>query len=244
MKHIGRLRVISAIGALALLAVGMQSTDAHATSTVYVRDTFTRSVTGGWGTADVGGAWNIQDPSTGTWVVNGSVGKVTGLKGQYLVARIAPLTTTRAEMSVRFTANAPTASQPKWLFIVRSVDLLHEYKVRVRVAPNGSIVVGMFKVVGNTFPQIGPEVTLPGLTWTPGMALRLRADAIGTSPTAFRIRVWPAATAEPTTWAISVTDDEPTMQVPGSWGIVAIASAGSSTATTTFTYDNLLITSV
>ncbi len=228
MKHIGRLRVISAIGALALLAVGMQSTDAHATSTVYVRDTFTRSVTGGWGTADVGGAWNIQDPSTGTWVV----------------ARIAPLTTTRAEMSVRFTANAPTASQPKWLFIVRSVDLLHEYKVRVRVAPNGSIVVGMFKVVGNTFPQIGPEVTLPGLTWTPGMALRLRADAIGTSPTAFRIRVWPAATAEPTTWAISVTDDEPTMQVPGSWGIVAIASAGSSTATTTFTYDNLLITSV
>src|SRR5262249_42319725 len=117
-------------------------------------------------------------------------------------------------------------------------------KARVRVAPSGAVLVGMYKVVGNTFPQIGPEVTLPGLKWSPGMALRIRADAIGTSPTAFRIRVWRAAATEPSTWSIAVTDNEPTMQTAGSWGVVAIASAGPAAAKTTFTFDNLVITSV
>jgi hypothetical protein len=245
MTHIGRLRAISAIGVLALATIGMQGTAAHATSpTVYVHDTYTRAVTGGWGSADVGGSWVIQDPGIGTWSVNGSVGKVTGTTGQYLVARIAPLVATRAELAMRFTSSAPAASQPKWLFILRSVDLLHEYKARVRVAPNGTVLVGMYKVVGNTFPQIGPEVTLPGFKWSPGTALRIRADVIGTSPTAFRIRVWRAATAEPSTWAIVTSDNEPTMQTAGSWGLVAIASTGAASAKTTFTFDNLLITSV
>ena len=245
MRHIGRIRAISAIGVLALLTIGVQGTDAHATSTVYVRDTFTRTVTGGWGSADVGGPWTIQDPSTGTWAVKGGVGKATGTTGQYLVARIAPLTTTRADFAMTFTSTAPATSQPKWLFIVRSVDLLHEYKARVRASlPNGAVIVGMFKVVGNTFPAIGAEVTLPGITWSPGTRLRIRADAIGTAPTVLRFRVWRAATAEPSAWTINVTDNEPTMQVAGSWGVVAIASVGAASAKTTFTYDNLLITSV
>ena len=186
----------------------------------------------------------MQDPTIGTWAVNGAVGKATGTKGQYLVARIAPLRTTSAELAMTFSSTAPASSQPKWLFIVRSVDLLHEYKARVRVASNGAVIVGMFKVVGNTFPPIGSEVTLPGITWSPGIKLRIRADAIGTAPTALRFRVWRAATAEPGSWAIAVNDAEPTMQTAGSWGVVAIASAGAAAATTTFTFDNLVITSV
>ncbi|HEY1739643.1 MAG TPA: hypothetical protein VGI86_13075 [Acidimicrobiia bacterium] len=244
MTHIRRLRAITAMCLLALVTVGLQGTSAHATSTVYVHDTFTRTVTGGWGSADVGGPWTIQDPTIGTWSVNGSAGKATGLTGQYLVARIAPLRTTRAELAMRFTSSAPASAQPKWLFIVRSVDLLHEYKARVRVAPNGAVIVGMFKVVGNTFPEIGTEVTLPGITWSPGLALRIRADAIGTAPTAFRIRVWRASVAQPTTWTLTASDAEPTLQTAGSWGVVAIASAGAASAKTTFTYDNLLITSL
>ena len=109
------------------------------------------------------------------------VGRATAVEGQYLVARIAPLTTTRAELAMTFSSTAPASSQPKWLFIVRSVDLLHEYKARVRVAPNGAVIVGMYKVVGNTFPQIGAEVTLPGITWSPGTKLRIRADASASS---------------------------------------------------------------
>src|SRR3954447_19740348 len=119
MTHIGRLQAISAIGVVALIGIGAQGTDAHATGrprvapTVYVRDTFTRTVSGGWGSADVGGPWTIENPAIGTWAVNGTVGKTTGVKGQYLVARIAPLSTTRAELAMRFTSNAPIASQPK-----------------------------------------------------------------------------------------------------------------------------------
>ena len=249
MRHIGRLRAIGAIGVLALVTVGVQGTDAHATTrghapTVYVRDTFTRSVTGGWGSADVGGAWAIEQPTTGTWSVNGTVGKVTGVKGQYFTTRIAPLATTSAELTMRFSSTAPVSAQPKWLFILRSVDLLHEYKARVRVASNGAVILGLYKVVGNTFPQIGTEVTIPGVTWSPNTALRIRADAVGTSPTAFRVRVWRTANAEPTTWNLMASDSEPTMQTAGSWGVVTIASAGPAGAKTTFTFDNLLITSV
>jgi hypothetical protein len=56
--------------------------------------------------------------------------------------------------------------------------------------------------------------------------------------------VWRAAAAEPTAWTIITSDNEPTMQTAGSWGVVAIASAGAAGTESTFTFDNLVITSV
>ena len=41
---------------------------------------------------------------------------------------------------------------------------------------------------------------MPGLTYTAGTSLNVRAQAVGTAPTALRVKLWRTGTAEPTGW--------------------------------------------
>ncbi len=210
--------------------------------TIYATDTFSRVVNGGWGKATTGGTWGLT-PATAPWAVNGSAGTVTAVKGQNVIAGIVPRTTTDAELSITFSSTALSSAQPKFAFIVRNVNSSHQYQARVRVTAAGAILVAMTRLSGTTYTLVGPEMTLPGITYAPGKALRIRADADGIAPTALRVRVWLASAVEPVAWNIVTTDNDPTLQAPGSFGVLAIPQAGVTGSKAAFTFDDLVITS-
>lgn len=58
-----------------------------------------------------------------------------------------------------------------------------------------------------------------------------------------RVKVWPASAAEPTAWNVTTSDSDPALQAPGSFGVLAITQAGTTGSQSTYTYDNLTITS-
>ena len=47
------------------------------------------------------------------------------------------------------------------------------------------------------------------------MALRVRMQVTGTSPTTVRATVWPGTDAEPATWLTTATDSAAGLQAPG-----------------------------
>ncbi len=209
--------------------------------TIYATDTFSRVVNAGWGSADTGGTWGLS-PAGSPWSVNGSVGNVTVPQNTNALAGITPLRTSADELTISFTSTAPATAQPRFVFIVRNINGQHQYRARVRITTKGAVVVGLLKVVSGTTTLIGPEVTVPGVTYTPGTWLQVRADAVGTGPTTLRMRAWAAGTTEPTVWNTVQTDNEPTMQGTGTFGLLAIAPAGPNVPST-FSFDNLSITS-
>ncbi len=86
-------------------------------------------------------------------------------------------------------------------------------------------------------------VTIPGLTYAVGDTLNLRMQTVGTAPTTLRAKVWKAGTAEPTTWATTVTDSFAGLQAAGSVGVSPYLSSSATTSPITVKLDELTVTS-
>ena len=100
---------------------------------------------------------------------------------------------------------------------------------RGQFAPNGNVYLALLKInVTFTEQLIGSEVLVPGITYTPGTAYRIRLSTVGTQPTTLSAKLWPAASAEPGTWLVSATDASTGIQAPGGVGLHAVLS-GSAT---------------
>ncbi len=206
----------------------------------YATDTFTRSVSSGWGTADSGGAWTGTNTNFAT---NGTVGtqKVTAINGGNNAYLPAP-GVTDVDVTTRVAASAVASGTGHWATIsVRKVSANFEYRVRVRMSSSG-IALAALKLAGSSSSTLlGAEVS-SGLAYTPGQFYRVRAEAFGANPTTIRARVWLDGTPEPASWLIVRTDATAGIQAAGQQGLGSFDAASS--APVTFTYDDLVIAPV
>lgn len=209
--------------------------------TILLQDDFARTVSPGWGTAPVGGTW--LDIGTD------NVASVSGGTGQILI--YGSLTNRNKTMRSGHTPSGNVDfSGVFWLdvlpvganFIVRlnpryisTGDL--DYNLRVTITPAGGIS-GQFGRSEAAF--IGPSWTAP-FSAAPDKKMRFRVQAMGTSPTSLRFRLWEDGSAEPATWGIDTSDSTAEYQVPG----VCVVYATRQTSTTNDTllqFDELLAT--
>jgi hypothetical protein len=119
--------------------------------------------------------------------------------------------------------------------IPRSVGA-NSYRAVVRYQSSGRVTVRL----DQGFSNIASEVVVPGVTAAPGTDLRVRVQAMGTSPTIIQVKVWEAGTAEPATWNRSVTDGNAALQQAGSLGIYAYYSSSATNAPITISVDDLV----
>jgi hypothetical protein len=88
---------------------------------------------------------------------------------------------------------------------------------------------------------IKSEVTVPKIRYTPNSKLKLRVQAIGSSPTTVRARVWVDGTAEPTAWTVSTTDNTAGVQTAGSAGLDTWLSSTATNAPVTLSIDDFVL---
>ncbi|MGY1815622.1 PKD domain-containing protein [Blastococcus sp. SYSU D00820] len=206
------------------------------TGAAFAADAFGRTVTGGLGTADLGGAWTVSAGATRQAVGNGVATLTTGAgnnSGSYLGS----VSQTSTDLTARLTLNqAPTGSGATFYLAGRRVGSA-QYTLRVRFLAGGAVRVGVVAWPNSsTETLLGAEVALPG-TYTPGTALNLRFQVSGTGTTKLDGRVWTGAT-EPTTWTVSRTDATAALQAAGGIGISAYLSS-SATSAVTWTVDDV-----
>ncbi|MET4099728.1 PKD repeat protein [Agrococcus sp. UYP10] len=200
---------------------------------VLAADAFGRTVTGGWGTADVGGAWTPGTGTTGPFSVNGSEGLMTLVPGQTREVRLGSTAGTSAVVDARVSANVAAAGGAAHTTIIGRQVGTSSYGLNVRFEPNG--VLRLYLLHNNT--ALATRVT----TWTPGQRFNTRLSVTGTYPTQLATMVWPVGSPEPISWQLTATSTVAAMQAAGPVVIKTAVSSTSTVATTRVAFDDLRV---
>jgi PKD repeat protein len=195
----------------------------------FVVDSFARTVANGWGSADVGGAWSLTGTAS-AFSVSGGVGSVRhAAAGSQVTATLAAVSSSDTDLTFGFNVDKLTAGY--YLTVAgRRVSSGNEYRARVLVNASNKVSVLLTRAVGGVATSISVDRAVTGLTYTPGLALRVRFQVTGTSPSTVRAKVWPASGTEPTDWLVSATDSTAGLQAPGGVSLTSYLSSNATNA--------------
>jgi PKD repeat protein len=209
---------------------------------VVATDGFDRTVTGGLGTAEDGGAWTVSAGGARQSVSDGEA-TFALTKGTNTGSYLGGVSETSVDVQTAFSLSAvPTGGGAMVYVGARRVDTNLAYQGRVRLFADGTVAVALVKQVGTSDDVlIGKEVTLKGLVYTPGTVLNVRVIASGTDATQLSATVWAAGAQEPTTPTVTGTDTTAGLQAAGSVGLTAYLS-GSATAPVDLRFSGITVT--
>jgi large repetitive protein len=210
--------------------------------TLFASDAFNRTVAGGLGNADLGGAWTrVGGTAANLSVAPGAASFLMPAPSIQDSVYLASVSKTASETDTTFTStNVATGTAGVYVYIDgRRVGTNNEYDARVRLTPAGGVAVELVKYPGSaTATAIGSEVTLPGVTYTPGTQLNVRFQVSGTSPTTLKVKVWPATSAQPAAWTLTATDTTAGLQAAGAVGLTTYLSGSTTNAPTTVKFSS------
>ena len=195
-------------------------------------DNFERTVTPGWGSADIGGIWTAMFGSSSAASVDGSTGKITLNPGNTRYMALRNVSVQDSESSVQFSLSAPPANGHSYVGISARQNATQKYDASVWMRNDGSVWL--------LAEQSGTLLTskiLNGVTWTNGEVFNLRTRVTGSNPTTIEAKVWKEGTAEPTSWQLTTTDSTSGLQGEG-YASLSLARAGSATQPTTVSFDS------
>lgn len=203
------------------------STPTTPTSSALARDDFSRTVTGGWGTAVTGGTWATPDAPS-RFAVAGGAGKVTLASGDGFTARLNGVSSSQTDLRFTLSADRRAGSVGHFIDVIgRSVGGAGDYRGKFRIATDGKVSLWLLRTVdGKQTAFTSAEV--PGLVINAGEKIALRLQVTGTHATALRFKAWRASDAEPGAWTLSATDSTSSLQSSGSIGVY-LYTAGSDT---------------
>ena len=208
----------------------------------FVADTFSRTASNGWGSAETGGAWTISGTASNFAVNNGSGAITIPAAGNTRLVYLG--STTRTDTDLRLTLSldkVPTGNGAYLDVVGRRVSTNNEYRARLVMSSNGRITVQLTALKGTGSPvAVATAVTLPtSITYSAGSQLNVRMQVTGTSPTTVRLKVWPATQTEPTAWQTTGTDTYAGLQNPGAIGLTTYLSGSVTNAPVVVRLDNL-----
>jgi PKD repeat protein len=199
---------------------------------VVASDTFAREVSGGWGSADVGGDWTVAAGGTRQSVTPGVGEFRLDAAGHNTGSYLGGLSRTDANVLTTFSLSTMPTGNGTYVYVTgRRVGTGQEYRVRVRVLADGRVALALSRLAGGTETFPGGEIVVPGLVYAPGAALNVRVQVSGTGTTAIAATVWLAGDVEPTAPQLTRTDTTAELQAPGGVGLLAHRPGGTTVAT-------------
>jgi PKD repeat protein len=199
---------------------------------VLADDTFGRTVTGGLGTADTGGAWTVSGGGTRQSVTPGVAELRLDAAGNNTGSYLGGVSGTRTDVTTTFSLTAAPTGNGTYVYVTgRRVGTGLEYRVRVRLLANGTVGLVLSRLSGGTEAFPGGEVIVPGLTYTAGQALNVRVQVSGTGTTQITARAWLEGSPEPVAPTMTRTDTTATLQEAGAVGLLVHRPTGTTAVT-------------
>ncbi|MET0787845.1 MAG: alkaline phosphatase [Cellulomonas sp.] len=207
-------------------------------------DTFERTVSGAFGTADKGGDW--VSTASATSVAGGTGVMTLAAAGGTASARLPGAASSAHRQTVTFSLDKRVAGSGGWVLLRgRVIDGVGDYRVKIALSSGGGVSARLYRTnAAGTETAIGTSVTATGVTYNTGTQLTAALEVVGTNPTTVRAKVWPASGTEPTAWLTSVTDTTAALQAPGYTGLAAILSSTATNVPVTVRFDNYSVTPV
>ncbi|HUG48706.1 MAG TPA: hypothetical protein VMP67_09865, partial [Candidatus Limnocylindria bacterium] len=152
----------------ALLASALPAGSAQAADATLVNDPFSRTASNSWGSAAVGGSYDLTGPSS-SFYVNGSSGFIT-LASNGRVHAAAPGATARdVNLTLTFAVDRlPRAGYLNLSVLSRVVDARSHYRYVVRISPTGAVDLRMRRVVDGRSALVGRAVSVSGVRVSAG----------------------------------------------------------------------------
>lgn len=201
-------------------------------------DTFTRTTTSGWGSAETGGAWTLAG-SASLFKATGSAGTVTVNAGSTPKARLDGAAGGDVDVTAKVALDKLSSSGTvtAWVSARMGTGWTSEYALNTRFSQTGVLTVQLLRRL-STGETVLASSTVSGVTYAPGTQLKIRLQADGSGTTALRGRVWTSAT-EPTTWQVTANDSTAELQDAGGVGIGQYAAASTPNGPITYTWDDV-----
>jgi PKD repeat protein len=203
------------------------------TGTGYAADSFSRTTTGGFGTADTGGAWTTSGTAA-NFSVSGGTGRITAARGSNMFAYLPGVSSSDTEVRATASFARPTAGSVYVGLVGRRVGA-NTYGARVVVSPTGTVQLHLQR---NT-DTVLRSASVPGLTFSTGDRLQYRLQVLGTSPTTIQAKVWKVGAAEPAAWQASITDATAALQSAGSIGLYSYLGSSATPTSIAVSVDDL-----
>lgn len=202
------------------------------TNPVVARDTFTRTVQSGFGSADVGGTW--QTNGAGFSVADGTGRVVVSTPGQGPWAQLPGAVGDRVDVVARVAVDRrPNTAALYFGTIGRRVGS-SDYRLKLRIDSSGAIAASLVRMSGGETTLASSAITG---TYVAGTAINSRLEVVGKSPTTLRAKVW-LGTGEPSAWQLTASDSIAALQAPGAVGLHTYVSGSSSNQPWTFRIDD------
>jgi hypothetical protein len=189
--------------------------------TQVVLDAYSRTVTGGWGTADSGQLWTVQAGAAADFSTNGNQGQisVSATNTEKIITSAASVVNGDVRFDVQ--VPAPTGNAINAYAIARFTSTSNYYRARLAFNADRTVSVGVEKVVATVVTVIAAQVVQPGVFHIPGMFFRLRFQVDGDT---LRVKTWTRGTDEPVDWTTSVVDTS--LTTAGNIGVRALLTTG------------------
>ncbi|MFG3090690.1 hypothetical protein ACGGAI_24000 [Streptomyces antibioticus] len=196
-------------------------------------DAFGRSVSGGWGSADSGQAWNVVGGTVGTDFAVGSG------YGQHVLtttnaSRRCGLDFLYADVDVYVSVTTSATATGGSLYggpVGRYVDADNMYFTRIEFTTGNAVLIDLRKRVGAVESSLGTFTT--PITHVAGTFVRCRLQVVGSL---IRTKVWAVSAPEPPEWHVIVTDTSITTS--NYVGARSIAAAGNTNVNPQVRFDN------
>jgi hypothetical protein len=205
-------------------------------------DEFERNTSSGWGDADTGGMYTVEG-AAGAYSVTDDGGSMRmGAAGATRAANLPAVSASDVDARVRITADRATAGGNWYAYIQLRRNGTSALQPKIIVNANGTVSVQAGALVNGTESSLGKAVVVPGLTFTPGTIIWLRASVSGTNPATIKVKAWADGQAEPANWQFSATTNAAALQTPGSVGLRTYLGSQVSNAPVTVTFDDFVVT--
>jgi alkaline phosphatase len=208
---------------------------------VMATDTFTRTTSPGWGSADQGGAWTTTAGAGSTSGTQG-VAPVAAASGLFS-ARLSGVSGT--DMITRFstTVDKRPAGSGGWILSRGRITPGGEYRLKVNLKSNGTVTTSFVRTTAaGAEVVLTPAATLAGVTYTAGSVIRTALKVSGGTPTTLSAKVWIGT--EPTDWQLTTTDSTAGLQESGHTGLAYLLSSTATNVPITFRVDDYTVQSV
>ncbi|MFD4422845.1 PKD domain-containing protein [Agromyces sp. NPDC058484] len=199
----------------------------------FAQDAFERTVTGGLGSADLGGTWS---GASANLAVNGGAARLTAPgAGATTTSMLNGATSTDADVQVELALQQAASGGGTYVSVIGRAVVGNDYRARVKITSAGVVQLQLMR--GGTTLQ---ALNIAGLTYATGDELQVRLQVFGTSPTTIRGKVWKVGTAEPAAWQLSTTDATAALQAAGGLGLSVYVSGSATVVPLTVAFDDLV----
>lgn len=239
--RLGRTRLLVGATLLPLvITLGPVSVLAPAGNAATTTDTFTRTVSNGWGAAPGGGTYTVSGTAS-AWSVNGSRGSVRVSTGTTRLATMPWAATRDVQLTGRVgTDRVATGGGQSVALVARRQSTGLEYDGRLRIDSAKRVYLAAVKR-GTSETLLGTEVLVSNLTYASGTYLWLKLAVSGTAPSSVKVKAWADAATEPTTWQVTRTDTTTALKAAGLPGVRASTAKSTTNGPTSFFVDDLSV---